>query len=1221
MFRSPALVVIVLALMTPMVAVGQQVVDDVISALDQIASTDAGQWRFQHPAQRGGQAPGLDDSAWPLVRAEHRWMAPDSEAWYRKTIVIPDTVGGVPVRGSKLVLHCAIDDDMEIFINGVSGGKFHWDEGQAVLSEGATPGEEIVVAIRAINGPSHGRLLWAHLQYEMLADFREPAGVHRDRLRFCRRLLSSERIADRRGEYEKTLDDGAAKVDFEAIARGDEEAFAASTRASIKALRPFADLAKQYTLYLVGHAHIDMNWLWLWPETKQVCRQTWDQALKFADEFADFRFTQSQPGAYMAIEQESPELFERIQQAVARGQWEPAGASWVEGDTNMASGEILARQCLLAHEYYMDRLGRRSATAWLPDNFGHAWTVPSIFADAGYKYFYFCRAGKGIPTFWWEGPDGARLLAYNHRWYNEQFRMDRQSVPLEIEDAVGVPACMIVYGVGDHGGGPTREDIEAAKALQDEPLFPTVKFAKSSEYFEAALKHSGGDLPVIGDELNTTFEGCYTSHADIKKWNRDSENILPTAEALATIARRWTDSYPAEGLTQAWRNACFNQFHDILPGTAIHGSYDYSRELYEQTRQIADKAIDSSLEALCAQIDTRGEGQAFVVWNPVAWDREEYVELTLPSAMQWPQVVVTDSGGASRPAQVLDSAKEGEGWQVTVQFIAELPAMGYEVFHASVGPGSARAPDLPQQTAELSPQGEIFLRWDGDDGKPITVDAGLEILHEGPDGMSAWNIGPLKGTERPQLAYAKQVADGPVCKRLAAQYTYGKSTFDLTVTRYEALGRVEFDLVIDWQELGNGEEGGPFLKAGFRMPGIDNPLASFEIPWGSIERGANGHEVPGQKWVDIADAQRVIPPDGRQAKAIDVSAYFDEDVISGEGAQDGDFDQGRRAYAAEGFAAGGTIQADGVPFILPPTAPGAKNCIRARGQTIEWPAEGCPALAIFGASSNGRHGGQARLLYSDGSEQGFGLQFSDWCVPGGPGEAQALTYDGRIEQGRPAPPRTYVWLKRIKADPEKTLKGIALPDEPNLHVFGLAFAEHVEYKPTWGVSLLNDSKYGFDVKGNVMRMSVIRASYSPDPTPNQGVFRVRYALRPHSGGWRQAQTPRRAYEFNNRPIVRLVTEHAGTLPARHTFVRVEPETMILSALKLAQNGDDCVARVYNSTGPGGQARILCNLPFSTATACNLLEEERADTALAEVEGPVVTLDLDGRIHGTVMLRR
>jgi alpha-mannosidase len=1194
----------------------QQIAGTVIGRLGELVSTDAGEWRFQHPAAPGGELPATDDSEWPLVRPEHSWEGASTAAWYRRLIVVPETVGGVSPAGSAVVLRCAVDDDMEVYVNGQLRGRFHWDQGNVTLTDSAQPGDKLLVAIKAINQGGPGRLLAASVVYGKFAGLRDTADECRTRLQFCQRLLEAKRIADRRAEYARTLDAAAGKLDFGAADKGDSTAFAASVAACSEALQPFAALAKEYTLYLVGHAHIDMNWLWLWPETKEVCRLTWTQALKFMEEFPDFRFSQSQPGAYLAIEQDHPELFRRIQEAVRAGQWEPVGAGWVENDMNMPSGEALARQCLLTHNYYLEKFGKTSATAWCPDTFGHAWTVPSILADAGLKYYYFCRCGKGLPTFWWEGPDGSRLMAYNFGgWYSEQMRPDRGALPLDMDGQVGVPAAMLVYGVGDHGGGPTRLDVEWAQKLQREPVFPKVEFAPTADFYNAAQQANGARLPVVRDELDSVFEGCYTTHADIKRWNREGENRNVTAEALAAIASHYGGEYPAADFTQAWRNTCFNQFHDIFDGSAIHESYDYSRGLYEQGRKIGEQSIGASLETIAAQADTRGAGQAFLLWNPVAWDRTDCVTVTLRTAERWRGAVVSDAGAKAVPAQVMASERQGDAYQTTVGFVTTLPALGYAVCHVAPAPPTALGPShRDRQTLEALRRGlPLPLGQEG-----TRAAAQLQVLHEAAGGMSAWNVGPITGTETLTPVGPGAVRSGLVCTRYDLRYRYGASTMNLVATEYRTLPRMDFDLTVDWREVGNGKDGGPFLKAAFPL-GIAQPRATFEIPWGAIERPLGGQEVTAQKWIDLAETKQVATAANRAPKAIDLTRFFNLDGVADLAKPtDGEFDAGARAYSAETFGAhpGQTVTVDGIPFVTPPLADGAKNAVQATGQTLEWPAERCAALAVLGASCNGRQSGMARLLYADGSEESVALELSDWCFGPGVGEVDALQCGYRLGVGGKIEPAVHIWLRRLPANPAKALRGIVLPEVPNLKLFGLAFTGRVERRDRWGVSLLNDSKYGFDVRGGTMRMSLLRASYDPDPTPDQGVHHLRYALLPHRGSWREAQTPRRAHEFNNPVIAVPVAPHAGPWPASRSFLRVAPANMILTTLKRAEDGQGYIARVYNSTGVGGRATLTCGLPVRAATACDLLEQPRAGKA-ASVTGSVVTLDLQGRLHGTV----
>ena len=155
-------------------------VESTLQKLSQITNTDAGEWRFQHPAQPGGEAVGLDDSSWATVRPEHRWEGPQTEAWYRRQFVIPPQVGGVDITGTRLTLRFAVDDDAEVYVNGQSRGTFHWDQGEVVLTESAQPGETVLVALRAINGPVYGRLMSASAGLQAVRARAREIEAHRD---------------------------------------------------------------------------------------------------------------------------------------------------------------------------------------------------------------------------------------------------------------------------------------------------------------------------------------------------------------------------------------------------------------------------------------------------------------------------------------------------------------------------------------------------------------------------------------------------------------------------------------------------------------------------------------------------------------------------------------------------------------------------------------------------------------------------------------------------------------------------------------------------------------------------------------------------------------------------------------------------------------------------------------------------------------------------------
>jgi len=307
---------------------------------------------------------------------------------------------------------------------------------------------------------------------------------------------------------------------------------------------------QKFTGHLVGHAHIDLQWLWTWDETlNQIIPQTFGQAVKFMKEFRDFTFSQSSACLYLAAEQHHPQLFKEMQEMVARGQWEIVGGRWCEGDTNMISPESHVRHLLYGQRYFQSRFGRMATVGWEPDTFGHCWTLPQVLRKAGIDSYYFCRAGKGLPLFWWEGPDGSRVLAFEEPatggWYNDVVSDEKVRELAKFIATTGGLDHLMVYGVGNHGGGPTREYIQAALAMRQRGLWPNIRFSTASEFFKRLHEQVASGAvqpPAIRDELNPVFEGCYTTHSIIKKYNRDAETLLETAEvwaALAALSDTW----------------------------------------------------------------------------------------------------------------------------------------------------------------------------------------------------------------------------------------------------------------------------------------------------------------------------------------------------------------------------------------------------------------------------------------------------------------------------------------------------------------------------------------------------------------------------------------------------------------------------------------------------------------------------------------------------------
>ncbi len=373
-------------------------------------------------------------------------------------------------------------------------------------------------------------------------------------------------------------------------------------------LLPLAPKAKQYTLHCVAHAHIDMDWLWGIHETVQTVLSTFRTMLDLMEEYPEFTFSQSQCAVYRIAEFYDPTLFQRIKERVQEGRWEFAGSSYVELDKNMPNAESMARHILYTKEYLYKQFGIAYDSVdgdFHPDSFGHGAWVPEILTAGGIRWFYHCRGLDGEYLYRWQAPNGTELLALNEPlWYNDAIRpMYLNQVP-QFCKKYGIRDMMKIYGVGNHGGGPTRQDLERILDMQTWPLAPNIKFSTYKEYFSRILPFMG-NFPVVTGELGPTFTGCYTSQSRIKEANRMGEDRLYEAEALTAFAAEKTgmDDF-APQFRFAWERILFNQFHDILPGSNVEVSRDHVMGAFEEAMGTVMAASGASLRAFADKIDT-----------------------------------------------------------------------------------------------------------------------------------------------------------------------------------------------------------------------------------------------------------------------------------------------------------------------------------------------------------------------------------------------------------------------------------------------------------------------------------------------------------------------------------------------------------------------------------------------------------------------------------------
>ena len=567
-------------------------------------------------------------------------------------------------------------------------------------------------------------------------------------LRFADELcaLHRDRAADWRGRLER-----AAAAVIAAAPSGSATELEKAVREAEAELAILGPAAKDFTIYCVGHGHIDMNWMWSWPETVAVTNDTFTTVLRLMEEFPGFVYSQSQASVYAIAERHNPELLDRIRSRVKDGRWEVTASHWVENEKNIVSAESSCRHVLYTRAYMQDLFGLRPEDVpidWSPDTFGHPHTGPTYLARAGVRYYYHHRPGAHGPdkrhqAFWWQGPDGSRVLARNDMalGYNGRISPDivwTSLLPFHRE--TDLRFVMFVYGVGDHGGGPTRRDLRRAVDMASWPIFPTIQLSRAQTFYER-LEKEGKKLPVLDCELNFEFTGCYTTQTLIKKGHRYSEKKLQDAEAASVLAAGAAGlPYPREALVEAWRDTLFNHFHDILPGSGVMDTRTYAHGLYQKTMATTSQLETQALRKVAALVDTRwarsedtlpaprdepesmggGAGRAsdngglsqveyrggtdhrvLFLFNPVPVDRHEVVETTIWDPAGEHFTVLRD--GTETAAQVLE---RGAYWGHTfarIAFPASLPGLGYGVWTVRESGSPGEAHGLARQTGLMHP--------------------------------------------------------------------------------------------------------------------------------------------------------------------------------------------------------------------------------------------------------------------------------------------------------------------------------------------------------------------------------------------------------------------------------------------------------------------------------------------------------------------------------------
>lgn len=797
---------------------------------------------------------------------------------------------------------------------------------------------------------------------------------------------------------------------------------------------PQAGRALDVSVAAVGHAHIDVAWLWPLSQTRRKAARTFSTALRLMDEDTDFLFSQSQAQLYAYIEQDHPDLFEKIQERVSSKRWEIIGGMWVEADCNLSGGEALVRQFLLGREYFRSKFTMQdSPVLWLPDVFGYAWQLPQLIRGAGLEYFVTAKLSwnqyNRIPydAFWWQGLDGTRVLTQfitttAPGWWGATY-----SAALTPAEIVGTwqgtqhkelsQALLIPFGHGDGGGGPTPEMLENRRLMADYPGLPQVHCATVGGFMQKLDSTSGSRLPTWNGELYFELHrGTYTTQAKNKRANRKSEFLLHDAEFLATWAHLVAGTaYPHAALKRAWQLLCLNQFHDIIPGSSIAEVYADSAQDYATIAAIGEQVRDRALEALCHVQPPRTR---LAVFNPTSFERREIV--VLPDDWERGTFPFDIGTGSSLPIQ--------ETTDSILCALPAVPAYGSRAFGATeqaptIRPTGLRAFNLTVEVQEGHKPGAVWVlendylccEFDiaGDLVRLYDKRAQREVLADGakanqwqafqdrPLDWEAWDI-EIFYDDQCLLADAAHRVELIETGPLRACLEIERRVFDSIIRQRIYLvhdgTRLDFETTIDWRTQHF------LLKIAFPLQ-IDSPHATYEIQWGNVERPTH--------------------------------------------------------------------------------------------RNTSW----------------------------------------DWA---------------RFESC------AHKWVDLSEGD--------------------------------YGVSLLNDCKYGHDIQNNVVRLTALRGPTFPDPQADMGLHHFTYSLLPHLGDWR-SETAREAYALNDALILRCVKEPTAPFASNSSaLVTLDSASAIIETIKLAEDDDGIIVRLYEYCRTRGPAALTTNFAIERAELVNLLEE-------------------------------
>lgn len=620
---------------------------------------------------------------------------------------------------------------------------------------------------------------------------------------------------------------------------------------------------------MIGNAHIDPVWLWRWQEGVDEALATFRSAADRCDEYPDFIFTRGEAWLYRQVERLDPPLFERVRGLVERGQWHVTGGQYLQPDANLPTVMGWRRQLLHGRRYFRERFGIIPRVGYNVDSFGHPATLPDVLAQLGYVGYVFHRPGAHqvtlpAPAFRWRGPGGGEVIGFRITPSYVTLASDLYGqIMLSVESAdPAVGHTMCFYGVGNHGGGPTRAHIEYI--LEHARAFPDVELRFSTpQVFFQQVGAAQDRLPVVTEELQHTFPGCYSVMHDIKQRQISTEHLLDQSQRLVEDFEG--DAHEQEALaarlSAAWDDLLFTEFHDILAGTSIPSAWESVRAMQGRARIIGEEVALDVTRRWARRALPPANFQQLVVVNPDEdpWagmiEAEPWLDWEL-----WGQRWLSDVNGEPLEYQRVQPETHINKTRILVPL--QIAARGHAQILVRDDPPPTRdtpTTDLEATSGRLA-NGRLQVELDSSgiaglvvDGRQILGEEGIR-LHLRRDTTDTWTFHTDRFDEPVEATFAGEgwvvEETGPLRARLRLDGRLGHSAVRWTLSLCCADPRLHLQLEVNFAER-------------FTLLQLPISLAATPTRWvdgqpgGAVERRPGPTEWPVQGWsrLDLGETQ------------------------------------------------------------------------------------------------------------------------------------------------------------------------------------------------------------------------------------------------------------------------------------------------------------------------------------------------------------------------------